>query len=104
MAKINQPDETQGLLQAPVRRLGDDDDRRVQLNTVPRDGVIGLAVDASAVEFALQVRDECNMGASLTAVRRSCALMPARSPGLLGRTFSASRPAPLGASLHQTPS
>ena len=37
-------------------RLGDDDHRRVQLNAVARDRVLGLGVDAVPVEFALEVR------------------------------------------------
>ena len=53
--QVDQPDETQGQLQAPVRRLGDHQDRRVQRNAVARDRVLGLAVDAGAVELPLQV-------------------------------------------------
>jgi len=53
--QIDEADETQRLLQTSVGRFGDDQDRLVQRNAVAGNGVIGLDVNACAIQFAVQV-------------------------------------------------
>ena len=84
-------------LEAAIQRIGNDLDRRVERNAVARDGVVDLPVGTGGVEGALQIGDPRNrrysaVGDSLTPVSRSPTWIPARWPGLSGRTFSACRP------------
>ena len=93
--EINKADHAQGLLNTPIRGLRDHDHGRVQVDTIARDGVLGLVPNASSVELAHQVRNVCN-GRSVDSRQEVISLDSVPLTGAVGEDSFGEQAVPVG--------